>query len=330
MVRQVILAATHSPSLFGRLDKPEVKRILIALAAMISVVSCEGNEKEMINGDFSKGHQLFLVRSLPGDLTRRCSKNEVFSAALPDQRDTISLNSGGIWCQKLRGKLTHGWEVVPAIHATHELIIANGNATLIKNYNEIMRGGRISDSTESDRSIEAASELHLSENFSQFGFQYSDDSIIVLAKSEHGKPPHLILKKHGSKSVVRNRILYLDGGPFQGVNFDLLRNYTARYILEFISQEVEIVVPLHIGTTRVYIDGKADIAGAVDEIVSIANENSDQNVCLIGQSLGGYLAPIVAENLDDLSYLSINPLLQSPQQFYSKNSSKMLTCSPEM
>ncbi|WP_374139920.1 YqiA/YcfP family alpha/beta fold hydrolase [Sphingomonas sp. 32-62-10] len=123
-----------------------------------------------------------------------------------------------------------------------------------------------------------------------------------------------------SDREARATVVFLVGGPGGNATPNLADEPILNGIANESNGQIRIIVPAYLGTDFRSMYPKSDFLAARSEISALI-ENEQRNgtkVCVVGASLGGYLAASLAKNHQKSKFLLINPVILKPSEFLSR------------
>lgn len=152
---------------------------------------------------------------------------------------------------------------------------------------------------------------------------YAVASRAVLAaefyEGPYGRVPAFVARPHevdlASAPLV---VVDLVGGPGGSVFPSLDGGEHSKFSVRRAADGILTISPGYMGTMTRSLYPRSDLPVAMEEIVhllrDLQNRRSGRPICMVGGSLGGYLAIRLSRLFPDVEILAINPLLLSPRK----------------
>lgn len=263
--------------------------------------------------------------------SERCVRPARSSRTLKDRTGrTWLLLEGGIFCGvDARGAAAGQWILSTNRLATHRIRIAGGFLYLSRLVPPFTSTGPASESQSAvGRNCQATelSAASLSDSFAESETplapcqSYRSGDILLttrIASTPPRQTPYLQFRNH--RAAAGGKLLvYLPGGPFVPALAGLGRNEILKSLLIDEPAVSTVIVPVYAGASYTYLEGIGNFDVALSQTSSMLDQlkeaHPEQQLCVIGGSLGGRLAGHLAVRHPDTRFLLLNPLIWSARE----------------
>lgn len=231
--------------------------------------------------------------------------------------------SGDRWCRwSADGRLRDVWEVAPSSAGALRLIFRPTGQVIFAEPLAIAEPAERADRHDRKCVADPRMRRYIGDNrvirgeTARLCHIYGDANLsytISYASAPQGDFPLLTFNKHSVRDG--KTLIMVGGGPFTGSMPGLDRLFLTNHILHANNNISALLVPGYLGTDPVEMRPTGDIVQAEQEIRSLIDDRlaQGQHICVIGGSLGGYIAGALARHYPNVGFLLINPLIASPR-----------------
>lgn len=241
----------------------------------------------------------------------------------PDGRTWIRRGSIG-WCEHRAGRLVAEWRNATIGEADRMLTMSNGQAflgfppPLVTNMRPY-REGECGAATPALTFLQQAAPDYGGLTLCQQAVAGPIQLVYALERTDAGPLPY-VRSRLAVHQTPRATMIYLLGGPY-GRYFSGLENLHLLSRLMLHSGNVETIVPLYIGNHATFVEDADNVTLATLQIEALLDQiddsRGDRPVCVIGGSLGGYIAAGLRPR-EGLELLLISPLVSTPSDFANR------------
>lgn len=246
-----------------------------------------------------------------------CAVEGKTGLSLPGTNGRTWVNRGGGWCEYRSGKLVGAWQEVPRMKAVRLLSVQDGRANSGRVPPDLAQAApyRQQDCGSSAGKALAASlprfgGLTPCEEASASRRRYR----YAVRTYASGLLP--VFSVEPAANARTATIVSVLGGPYSAFppNFD-----NAQMLLHLIAAapDAAVLVPFHLGTHSIVVDGADNFALGIRQLEALLDEAGTEApgrpLCVIGSSLGGYGAAMLAPR-PAMRKLLVSPLMSSPTE----------------